>query len=413
MSIITSKLTNDWYKFTMPPVVRKHYPKVTVGYRFINRNVDFPLARYVDLDRLRDEIEAVKALRFEATEINYLRSLELFDELELQNFVADRLPDVNVERSGDQLVVTTEGPWHSAMAWESPVLAIIGELSSAGWAREAGLTMADIKRVGRANLERVIERLKANPEIRFAQFGLRRHFSNAWEREATARLAREVPKQMIGISNVELAREFGFSLSGTIAHEYFIVPAAIHIGLGTLDPLVVAQNEAMDRWEAEYGGKWEDGLLCAIPDTFGTDFFLRHLTAERAAVWRTFKQDSGNPKVFVDKVLQRLQDLGLDPTHYRINHTDGLNLDKITQLQNYCAGRYKVGFGWGTMLTNNVGVPTHSLVWKPDWVIVGGVKVPCGKLSDNLNKTTGDAAMIERLKLEAGYTNTFSERQSV
>ena len=57
MPIIGSLLNNDWYNFPMSGAMRKFYPQVKVCYEFVNRNKDFPLANYIDLAELRDEIE--------------------------------------------------------------------------------------------------------------------------------------------------------------------------------------------------------------------------------------------------------------------------------------------------------------------------------------------------------------------
>lgn len=417
MSIIGSRLNNDFYKLTMPYVAWLYFQDLQVRYEFTNRNTDFPIARYVNIDELRDEIEAWRELRLRKREQDYIRALGIYtgdrvDEF-LRDFFMTALPEIMVERVGDQLKIWTEGPWWRAMDAETPVLSIVTELVSRNLAQEAGLGPADIRRNGHRHLDEVIATLKAYPDLQFAQFGARRRYSNAWEYEATARLAYEVPEQMVGISNIEYAREFGFNLSGTIAHEYFMVVAARHIALGTPDPLVVAQNECLDMWEETYQEVWDGRILCAIPDTFGTDFYLANLTAERAALWRVYKQDSGDPKLFVDKVLTRNQAFGIEPGAVRINHTDGLNLPAMLQLREFSQGRYQRGFGWGTKLTNNVGVATHSLVWKPSHVLVSGVWVPCVKLSDNVAKATGDKTMVETVKHHAGYHNTYRKLQNV
>ena len=51
-----------------------------------------------------------------------------------------------------------------------------------------------------------------------------------------------------------------------------------------------------------------------------------------------------------------------------------------------------MSFGWGTNLTNDVGIAALALVIKPD--AVDGV--PCVKLSDDLAKATGDRQEIAR-----------------
>jgi nicotinate phosphoribosyltransferase len=417
MAIINTLLNNDWYKFTMGPAVRKFYPNTIVGCRFTNRNKDFPLAHYVDIDELSDELAALRDLRFSLREIAYLESQGIIPNWYLAHLRNFRMPEIYAEVVGDQIEMWVEGVWDDVMPAEVPALQIITELVSRALAKEAGLGPSDIRREGYRHLDELVDFFKAHPVKKLALFGTRRHYSVAWEHEVTAYLVYKMGDQIAGISNVGLAQEFGYNLSGTIAHEYFIVPTMIQVALGTPDPIGVAQNEAMDHWEELYADKWNGGILCAIPDTFGTDSFLRAFTPERAATWRTFKQDSGDPLVFVDKVTTWLLEHDLDPALYRLVHTDGLTIpimDKLFAAADHHPTHYMDGYGQGTSQTNNVGVATHSLVWKPDWVEVEGQRIPCVKLSDNLAKAVGhDPAMIERVKELAGYTNQFSELQNV
>lgn len=417
MAIATTLLNNDWYKFTMPPVVRKHFPGLQVRCGFTNRNTNFPLANYVDLAELRDELAALRDLRFAPSELDYLRSLGAIDPDYLDSLRNFRMPEVAVERAGDQLKVWVEGLWEDVMPAEVPVLQIITELVSRRLADEAELTPSDIRRVGYGHLDELVELMRRNPTKHLALFGARRHFSNAWEHEATAYLVDRLGEQIAGISNVEYAREFGYNLSGTIAHEYFIVPAMVAIAQGVDNPLGTAQNQAMDAWEHEYANVWDGRILCAIPDTFGTASFLRHFSRERAEKWQVFKQDSGDPKTEVEAIVSWLLAHDLDPAHYRINHTDGLNVATMADLFRYAdnhRAEYQDGYGAGTVTSNNVGVPTHSLVWKPQAVLVDGVWVPCVKLSNNRAKIiSSDPAWLARVESLADAHVTYDVPQSV
>jgi nicotinate phosphoribosyltransferase len=413
MPIIGSLLNNDWYKFTMPPVVRKHYPNTWVKCGFTNRNTDFPLARYVDQMELEEELEALTQLLLTKREVDFLRSLGVIDPHYLDRLTTYSMPKTMVERVGDQYNIWVDGVWDDVMPVEVPALQVVTELASRALAKEAGLGIRELRREGFARLDEAVEFFRANPGLKFAPFGTRRHFSVGWEYEATAYLVDRIPDQIAGISNVGLAMEFGYPLAGTIAHEYFMVSTMLAIAQGVPNPIGFAQNQAMDFWEAEYAGKWEGGMLCAIPDTFGTDSFLAHFTQERAELWRTFKQDSGDPKVVTEKILAWLRNHSLDARQYRINHTDGLTIATMADLHRFCGGRYMDGYGWGTRHTNNVGVATHSFVWKPLQVQVNGEWVWCVKLTDNLAKATGQPAMVEKVKQLVGYTNSYREVQTV
>lgn len=414
MAIVGTLLSDDWYKASMRAAVLRYYPDTVVCSRFTNRNADFPVARYIDLGELRDEFAALRELRFSKAEVAYYASLGVLSQQFLDSLSTYHIPEIEVDTApGDQLNIEVATNWADGMPAEVHVLGIVTELVSRALAKEMGLGPAAIRREGYRHLDEAIAFFRAHPDLKVAPFGARRHFSQAWEYEATARLVDQIPDQIAGISNVALAREFGYPLSGTIAHEYFIVPTMIEIGQGNPNAIRDAQNQTMDHWEELYADKWDGGMLCTIPDTFGTPSFLAHFTPERALKWRVHKQDSGDPKVFVERMLSWLGENGQDPRLHRINHTDGLTVAKMAELHDYCQARYMVGFGWGTRHSNNVGVPTHSFVWKPSWVMVDGERVPAAKLTDNLAKATGDPAMIARLKELTDDHTTFSEQQDV
>jgi nicotinate phosphoribosyltransferase len=81
--------------------------------------------------------------------------------------------------------------------------------------------------------------------------------------------------------------------------------------------------------------------------------------------------------------------------------SDGLDVQKIIELQRQFVGRVRVSFGWGTLLTNdfrglvfNDALSPFSLVCKA--VSANGKATV--KLSDNPNKAMGPASEIDRYK---------------
>ena len=81
--------------------------------------------------------------------------------------------------------------------------------------------------------------------------------------------------------------------------------------------------------------------------------------------------------------------------------SDGLDVDKIFELHRQFAGRVKVSFGWGTLLTNDFrelvpgdGLAPFSLVCKA----VEADGRPTVKLSDNPAKAMGPKDEVERYK---------------
>lgn len=74
-------------------------------------------------------------------------------------------------------------------------------------------------------------------------------------------------------------------------------------------------------------------------------------------------------------------------------------------LYNAWSPYFNVGFGWGTNVTNDLGLAPLSLVVKA----VSANGRPTVKLSDNLAKATGPAEEVARYKRVFGYTGTLNE----
>jgi nicotinate phosphoribosyltransferase len=156
-----------------------------------------------------------------------------------------------------------------------------------------------------------------------------------------------------------------------------------------------AHNQVMKDWWEQYGF----GLSVALTDTFGTEFFLKNFTEEQAVNWKGFRQDSGDPFVFGEKVIAFYEAFGIDPRSKLIIFSDGLDLELIIQLADYFKGRINVSFGWGTNLTNDLGLPPISLVikaiWANNWWLV--------KLSDNPAKSIGPKDSVQEVIRQTGH----------
>jgi len=92
---------------------------------------------------------------------------------------------------------------------------------------------------------------------------------------------------------------------------------------------------------------------------------------------------------------------GQDPREKLLIFSDGLDVDQIEQLHNHFFGRIRVGFGWGTLLTNDFRgfdatgrLDPISLVCK----VVSVDGEPTVKLSDNPMKAMGPPEAVERYK---------------
>ncbi len=416
--IVTSRLQKDWYYVTQQFFVWLRWHHVWVSYQFKNRN--FPrirLAGRIDLGRLREEVQHVQTLLYTQEEITWLR--EKFHEGQVDGFLTDeflawlqtsRLSEVEIHTvttpQGDQLVIEPSGLWCEAMDWETFILPIVTRLHGLKVIKEAGVTEEQILAEAMFRLGMKIPVIRAHPSILIGSFGLRRQFSYELSEMIDERLIREIPTQLVGISNVWMARRLGWPVVGTFAHQLPMLYAAMAIARDEDDEGVRASHmQFFDDWAATFTPRW----LTAVSDTFGSDSFFQDFGAKRATHWGKYKQDSGNPFTYAERLEHWLREMGVDPRDKILNPTDGLDLPKMVALDHMTRGRFKATVdGWGTGLSNDTGLHTcGSFVVKPHRVTIPeGRHGYAVKLSDNLEKASGDPTTVERMKRVHGYTVT-------
>jgi nicotinate phosphoribosyltransferase len=406
MPIITSLLDTDFYKFTMGQLVFHRSPDVPAKYAFLNRTSGVRLADFIDEEELRRELDHVRALRLTNSDLHYLRGTDeygarMFTEDYLEFLKRLRMPDYHLECVDGNYILEFSGAWAEAIYWEVPALAIVNELYSEGkMAQLSRFARDNAFAVGKCRLGEKIKVIRRNPDVRFSDFGTRRRFSREWQDYIVGVLAEEVPRQLLGTSNVALANKHGLIPMGTSAHERDMATAAILQSIG--EDICKAPNIVLEDWWAEYG--W--GLSIALTDTWGTDFFFSKMTAEQASKWKGLRQDSGDPFAFAEKAIGFYKGSEIDPREKLIVFSDGLDVDTIVKLQSRFSNRIKVSFGWGTNLTNDLGFKPLSLVIK----LVEANGQGTVKLSDNLAKAVGKPQDIEYYKRKMGYTgNSFKE----
>jgi len=395
---VSSLLDTDFYKYTMCQLAWRRHRGVRVKYAFTNRTKGVNLAERLDIDELREQLESVRNLRFHPEELDWLargrHTAGLFDP-EFIAFLADlRLPEISVERDGGTFRIVTEGPWCEAIWWETPVLSTIAEEFASV---EIGETAEAHRRAydeGVRRLDDKIKTLHVRPDARVIEFGTRRRASGAWQEVVLGELSSRLPPGMLlGTSNVALARRYGLKPIGTMAHETFMVYSGIY--RSTFEEMLGSHNRVLRDWQEDY----PEALRVALTDTWGSDFFFRDMTAEQARAWKGLRQDSGDPAYFGERAIAFYKGHGIDPTTKSVTFSDGLDVDAIVRLQARFEGRIGVAFGWGTNLTNDIGLKTLSLVMKA----VEADGQPLVKLSDTIAKATGPKDLIERIAAAVGY----------
>jgi nicotinate phosphoribosyltransferase len=382
----------DYYKFTMSQLQYEQMPNVQVTFGLINRSA-VRLVDMIDIDALRHDLEVLRQRGFGADELAYLAGLRtsqgapVFAPAYLDWLAQAHLPAVEVWVDGD-LRVQTSGAWPLVTFWETVVMSAINQHYFAGYLRHHGLNLADVYAEGMRRLDAKIALLQQYPGIKIVDFGTRRHFGFDWQTQVVAHMQQQCPNQLIGTSNVALAQQFGLRPIGTFAHEMPMVYAAVAEHQGR--EVRHSHQRFLHDWYARYGVD----LSIALTDTFGSGFFFRDFTATQAQQWRGVRHDSGDPLAFGERVIGFYQRHGIDARTKTIVFSDSLTVERIVELYRRFEGRINVVFGWGTNLTNDVGLTPLNIVMKT----ISADGVATVKLSDHVGKHMGPQEKIERYK---------------
>ncbi len=398
--IVRSLIDTDFYKLLMAQSVLRNKPDVVVTFQLINRAENVPLARLIDQGELREQLDHVRSLRLSRGESTWLRGnmfygkRAMFSPEFMEWFEGLRLPPYHLERRNDQYELTFEGKWPEVMMWEIPALAIMMELRSRAVLK--GMGRFELQVLYARALTRLwekIERLRQIDDLRLADFGTRRRHGFLWQDRCVQAMIEGLGEKFTGTSNCLIAMRREVEAIGTNAHELPMVHAAL---AETDDQLAQAPYKVLENWQKEHDGN----LLIILPDTFGTEEFLRR-APDWLRHWTGMRIDSGDPAEGAEIAIRWWQEVGEDPRDKLLIFSDGLDVDKIEELSSQFRGRVKVGFGWGTLLTNDFRglVPGDALA--PFSLVCKAVAAngrPTVKLSDNPNKAMGPADEIERYK---------------
>jgi nicotinate phosphoribosyltransferase len=394
----------DYYKPTMSQLAHEQEPDAEVTFTLKNRGVQ-RLLDYVDPNDLAQRFADIRGRGWQASELDYLGGLrnirdQTVFKTEYITYLQDNpLPPVEltIDSESNDLAITTTGPWALSTFWETVVMSEINEAYFEGYVRAHNLDPFDVYDEGNRRLDAKIAVLQANPDIKFADFGTRRHFSLRWQQHVIERLLAETPDSIVGTSNVALANKYSIKPIGTFAHELPMTYAGAADARG--ERVRDSHPRMLNDWYTRYG----EDLSVALTDTFGSDYFFDSFMGEQARDWRGVRHDSGDPVAFGERLIAFYQARGIDPTTKIIVFSDGLDIDQILRLHDHFKGRINHLFGWGTTLTNDLGIKPLSIVMKATHVrLVDGREANQVKLSDNPEKHTGPEALVRQYQKEFG-----------
>ncbi len=400
--IVRSVLDNDFYKLLMAQSIFRHEKNVRVSFSLINRTDRVPLAALVDETALREQLDYIRTLRLTRGESTWLRGNSFYGERRmfdpafiswLEDF---RFPDYALVRRDDQYELTFEGAWLDVMMWEVPALAVVMEMRSRAVLQGMGrFALQVLYARAMTKVWEKIEALRELPDLKISDFGTRRRHSFLWQDWCVQAMIEGLGTRFLGTSNCLIALRREVEAIGTNAHELPMVYAAL-AGVHGDEALAKAPYEVLSDWQEDYHGN----LLIILPDTFGTERFLER-APDWVARWTGMRIDSGDPRKAGEAAIRWWRERGEDPAEKLLIFSDGLDTEEIKALHRQFHERVRVGFGWGTLLTNdfrglidNGRLDPISLVCK----VVSADGRATVKLSDNPLKAVGSPVEVERYK---------------
>lgn len=358
--IITSLLETDMYKFSMGQAIYHQFSDYKTTWSFKCRNKD---VKFTDemVAEIKEQIQAYCKLRFTEDELQYLDSIKWIrgsyvDFLRLWN---PRYEDFTITNDGAcGLSIEVEGTWLNTSMYEIPTLAIVNEV----YFRMA-YDYEDLLESFKERLNTKFENLKSGHWYAgtFSEFGLRRRLSAEAQELVVKKFSHlndtlHSASRFIGTSNVYLAKKFGLTPVGTMAHEWIMCT-----GQGNHKHNPAYSNwYALDAWIKEYGVL--NGI--ALTDTITTDCFLRDFQLTYATLFSGVRHDSGDPYVWGEKMLEQYRKLGIDTKTKTLLFSDSLDFERADKLYRYFCKDINVAFGIGTYLSNDTKVPALNIVMK-------------------------------------------------
>ncbi len=378
--IIKTILDTDLYKFTTSYAYIKLFPNATGTFTFKDRDE----TEYTEgfLAALKSEIDNLNMVSLTQDELNYMATHCRFlprvywEWLSSFRFDPEKIEVYLDEQKHLHMEVTDY--LYKVTLYEVPLLAIVSEIKNLFLNR-----IPDETRL----LEKLSEKveLSNSHQIPFSEFGTRRRFSFDVQESVVAYL-KEHADYCTGTSNCYLAMKYTMRPMGTHPHEWFMFHGAQY-------GYKCANYMALENWVNVYDGD----LGTALADTYTSDSFLSNFSRKQAKLFDGVRCDSGDEFNFIDRLIKRYKELGIDPTTKTIIFSNALDFKKALSIYRYCAGKIRCSFGIGTNLTNDTGFSPSNIVMKLSRCKMDSSQEwrECVKLSDDMGKHMGSMSEVE------------------
>jgi len=361
--IIKSLCETDSYKFSMGQSIYHQFPEYMTTWTFKCRNKDVKFT-FAMVEEIKRQIKLYCDLRFTEDELEYLDKIKWIRGSYINHLRIwkPRYEDFEINYTGDEgcgMTLEAKGTWLNTSMYEIPTLAIVNEV----YFRMAYNYDELIKQFKHKFDKKLLSLTTGEYELgTFSEFGLRRRLSAEAQEYAVSKLAEAERNDdlansfFVGTSNVYLAKKYGITPVGTMAHEWIMCT-----GQGDHKHNAAYSNYfALNAWVKEYGVL--NGI--ALTDTITTDCFLKDFDLTLATLFSGVRHDSGDPYEWGEKIIAHYKKLGIDPRTKTLLFSDSLNFEKATKLFKYFEGRAKVAFGIGTYISNDTDVNPLNIVMK-------------------------------------------------
>ena len=378
--VIKTILDTDLYKFTTSYAYIKLFPYAIGTFTFTDRDE----TEYTEgfLAALKSEIANLNMVALTPGELTYMATHCRFvprvywEWLSSFRFDPDKIK-VNLDEQKHLHIEVTDF-LYKATLYEVPLLAIVSEIKNQFLNR-----IPDEQQL----LDRLSEKVNLSNmhHFPFSEFGTRRRFSFDVQ-ETVVSYLRKHAAYCTGTSNCHLAMKYAMRPMGTHPHEWFMFHGAQY-GYKS------ANYMALENWVNVYDGD----LGTALADTYTSDSFLNNFSRKQAKLFDGVRCDSGDEYNFVDRLIARYQELGVDPSTKTIIFSNALDFKKALSIYTYCQGKIRCSFGIGTNLTNDTGYSPSNIVMKLSRCKMNNHQEwrECVKLSDDLGKHMGSMSEVE------------------
>ena len=358
--IITSLLETDMYKFSMGQAIYHQFSDYKTTWSFKCRNKDVQFTSEM-VEEIRAQIQAYCKLRFTEDELQYLDNIKWIkgSYVDFLRLWSPRYEDFTITTDGEcGLSIEVAGTWLNTSMYEIPTLAIVNEVYF-----RMQYDYNELLDSFKERLDVKFENLKSGHWYAgtFSEFGLRRRLSAEAQSLVVEKFShlndtKHSPSRFIGTSNVYLAKKFGLTPVGTMAHEWIMCT-----GQGNHKHNPAYSNwYALDAWIKEYGVL--NGI--ALTDTITTDCFLRDFQLTYATLFSGVRHDSGDPCEWGEKMINQYRKLGIDPKTKTLLFSDSLDFERADALWHHFHNDINVAFGIGTYLSNDTKVSPLNIVIK-------------------------------------------------